>query len=105
MATIGVLILLLAIVAFMFYMMTKKGAGCCGAGSDPGVGGGSCCTKDGDQGTSQEHANHSHTDPVCGMSVDPGSDLTAAYKGKSYHFCSDNCRRSFAAEPIKYVGQ
>lgn len=43
-------------------------------------------------------------DPVCGMMID--SQTAAAsqnYNGKTYYFCSDNCAKSFAADPAKYA--
>lgn len=46
------------------------------------------------------------TDPVCGMSVD---EKTAAAKtsnaGKTYYFCSEDCKSEFAANPDKYLKQ
>jgi P-type Cu+ transporter len=43
-------------------------------------------------------------DPVCGMSVD---ETTAAaktsYKGKTYYFCSEDCKESFDRDPDKYL--
>lgn len=44
-------------------------------------------------------------DPVCGMGVDPKASTTLKkeYGGNTYYFCSDNCRRSFEANPGKYV--
>jgi Cu+-exporting ATPase len=44
------------------------------------------------------------TDPVCGMSVDPGTAKHRfAYKGEDYFFCSGRCRERFAAEPEKFL--
>ena len=43
-------------------------------------------------------------DPVCGMMVD--SDKAAAkssYQGQTYYFCAEGCKRSFDANPTKYV--
>jgi membrane fusion protein, copper/silver efflux system len=44
-------------------------------------------------------------DLVCGMDVDPQSPKTlkAQYKGKTYYFCSDTCKKSFEANPEKYI--
>jgi Cu+-exporting ATPase len=46
----------------------------------------------------------SHTDPVCGMQVDPA---TAAgnweYEGTRYYFCNPSCLRRFQADPKKYL--
>ncbi len=43
-------------------------------------------------------------DPVCGMEVD---ERTAAHKsdysGKTYHFCSPGCKKSFDSNPTKYT--
>ena len=45
-------------------------------------------------------------DPVCGMSLD---EKTAAgqsvYQGQTYYFCSAGCKKSFDADPAKYVGK
>lgn len=43
------------------------------------------------------------TDPVCGMSVDPGGPLRADYGGGSYHFCSEHCRVKFETDPVRYA--
>ena len=43
-------------------------------------------------------------DPVCGMSVD--AEQAAArveYQGTIYHFCSEQCRKDFSADPQRYV--
>ena len=41
-------------------------------------------------------------DPVCGMKIDPA---TAQYQsvrdGKTYHFCSAECKATFDKEPVK----
>ncbi len=43
-------------------------------------------------------------DPVCGMSVAVATaTFTAERDGRTYYFCSDGCRRRFAAEPTRYV--
>ncbi|MEW1808743.1 permease [Pseudarthrobacter sp. NPDC080039] len=42
-------------------------------------------------------------DPVCGMSVDtanPGAVLV--HNGRTYYFCSEGCRDTFAADPAGY---
>jgi len=47
---------------------------------------------------------HTVTDPVCGMAVDPH---TAKHRhehhGHTYYFCSAGCRTKFAADPAKYL--
>jgi P-type Cu+ transporter len=44
-------------------------------------------------------------DPVCGMAVDPkaSSLVKSEYKGRTYYFCGENCKKSFKADPEKYV--
>lgn len=43
-------------------------------------------------------------DPVCGMMIDPKTAAGSQdYNGKTYYFCSDNCAKSFAADPAKYA--
>ncbi len=43
-------------------------------------------------------------DPVCGMQVDPEySHIRAQHAGKTYHFCSNHCRKRFLATPEKYL--
>jgi membrane fusion protein, copper/silver efflux system len=44
-------------------------------------------------------------DPVCGMDVDPNSAnvYTAEYKGETYYFCAESCKKSFEANPSKYL--
>jgi YHS domain-containing protein len=45
------------------------------------------------------------TDPVCGMSVDPGAAAESfRHQGETYHFCSRRCAASFKAQPARYVG-
>jgi Cu+-exporting ATPase len=38
-------------------------------------------------------------DPVCGMEVDPETDLKTAYKGTTYYFCHPSCLERFTADP------
>ncbi len=43
-------------------------------------------------------------DPVCGMDVDPKTtQLTSAYQGQTYYFCSPGCKKAFDKEPQKYA--
>ena len=44
-------------------------------------------------------------DPVCGMDVDPKAPgaITARHAGKTYTFCSVQCKKSFGANPEKYI--
>ena len=36
-------------------------------------------------------------DPICGMQVDEGTDLTAERDGQTFYFCSEHCRHNFLA--------
>jgi P-type Cu+ transporter len=38
-------------------------------------------------------------DPVCGMEVDPATDLRADYDGHTYVFCNPSCLTRFTADP------
>ena len=42
-------------------------------------------------------------DPVCGMMVDKDPDLSTAYKGETYYFCSRTDMDQFKKNPEKYV--
>jgi Cu(I)/Ag(I) efflux system membrane fusion protein len=44
-------------------------------------------------------------DPICGMDVDPNAPdaISTKHGGKTYYFCSQNCRKAFEANPAKYV--
>jgi Cu+-exporting ATPase len=43
-------------------------------------------------------------DVVCGMDVDEGgAPAKSEYKGKTYYFCSEHCRRTFDQDPEKYL--
>ncbi|AEI04584.1 cation translocating P-type ATPase (plasmid) [Afipia carboxidovorans OM5] len=72
--------------------------------------GSACCGGHG----GQAHGDHEHDqppaesgkvlDPVCGMTVDPAtSKHRFDYQGRTYHFCSANCRTKFAAAPETYL--
>jgi YHS domain-containing protein len=44
-------------------------------------------------------------DPVCGMEVDPATDLRSTYQGAEYLFCSAGCLKKFTKEPERYLRQ
>ncbi len=56
-----------------------------------------------DNNPHQHHGDDTMLDPVCGMSVDAGSELHYTYQGKEYYFCSEGCLASFKEDPEKYV--
>ena len=106
MTTLGIALLILVFVVFMYMVMMKKGGGCCGGnGQQNDQTGGSCCT--GDSHEPHDHQNkpesNSGTDPVCGMTVDNENGLSSQHQGKHYSFCSEHCQKSFDADPGKYV--
>ncbi len=43
-------------------------------------------------------------DPVCGMTISTDQGLTQTYHGRTVHFCSNLCQRSFLADPDRYLG-
>ena len=42
-------------------------------------------------------------DPVCGMEANESDDLTAEYGGRTYYFCSTDCRDFFEEHPDRFV--
>jgi len=43
-------------------------------------------------------------DPVCGMTVSKEEAACSYdYKGKTYYFCAQSCKDSFAVGPDKYM--
>lgn len=42
-------------------------------------------------------------DPVCTMKIEKECKISSTYKGKKYHFCSDDCKKAFEVAPEKYV--
>lgn len=44
-------------------------------------------------------------DPVCGMDVDPAKAVKKEHAGKTYYFCSKNCKDKFDKDPAQYIGQ
>ncbi|MDP2741641.1 MAG: YHS domain-containing protein [bacterium] len=46
--------------------------------------------------------NKKHIDPVCGM--DATSDFfKSEYKGKTYYFCSEHCKKQFDEKPDNFI--
>lgn len=43
------------------------------------------------------------TDPVCGMEVDPSTDLRSDYRGTTYFFCHPSCLERFTADPESFL--
>ncbi|CAG0978094.1 partial Copper-transporting P-type ATPase, partial [Geobacteraceae bacterium] len=38
-------------------------------------------------------------DPICGMTVEEASALSAERDGEKFYFCSDHCRQKFLSTP------
>ena len=44
-------------------------------------------------------------DPVCGMTIEPDDAVaTVEYEGKTYYFCSQECKEAFEEDPESYAG-
>jgi YHS domain-containing protein len=45
-------------------------------------------------------------DPVCGMEVDEnGAKERSIFEGRTFYFCSQDCREEFDEAPEEYVGE
>lgn len=45
-------------------------------------------------------------DPVCNMNVDEEQvKYTSTYQGKTWYFCSADCKKAFELDPEKYVAE
>jgi YHS domain-containing protein len=42
-------------------------------------------------------------DLICGMSIDAEAAVTAEHEGKTYHFCSAQCKEKFLEDPEKHA--
>jgi YHS domain-containing protein len=42
-------------------------------------------------------------DPVCKMKIENECKISSTYKGKEYHFCSNDCKKAFEIAPEKYI--
>lgn len=42
-------------------------------------------------------------DPVCKMKVKTGNTKTVVFEKITYGFCSEGCKKAFAANPKKYI--
>jgi Cu+-exporting ATPase len=57
------------------------------------------------KGSNSAHeARAEHTDPVCGMTVDPANAAGShQYKENTYYFCHPSCLERFKADPERYL--
>jgi YHS domain-containing protein len=45
-------------------------------------------------------------DPVCGMEVDEKDAAgSSEYKGRTYYFCCEDCKKQFDQHPEQYVSR
>ena len=99
-------LLMILVFGVFFYLMMKKGGGCCG-GHNHGGHDSTGSEKDTD------HTNHhmeiektengTDKDPVCGMEV-KGDSIVSNHLGRTFHFCSEQCKKVFDVNPNKYAG-
>jgi YHS domain-containing protein len=53
---------------------------------------------------SGSEATMAEKDPVCGMMVEPeGAAATSEHEGKTYYFCSADCKEEFDSDPESYT--
>lgn len=50
-----------------------------------------------------ESTNEHPLCPICGMDVDPHTQLKSEYKGKMHYFCSEDHKKQFDAAPEKWL--
>jgi YHS domain-containing protein len=58
-----------------------------------------------DQPNPYDPSVHRMKDPVCGMMCDAKYAKTAEHEGKTYYFCSDECKAKFQSAPESYVAR
>lgn len=102
-------LLTLLIFGIFFYLMMQKG-GCCGS---HGHHGGHEGHADSGDHTNTGHTPHhmetvsssegTETDPVCGMKVNDDK-IESTHQSKTFHFCSEQCKKLFNLNPNKYTG-
>ena len=44
-------------------------------------------------------------DPVCGMSVDTNDAESSTYQGKTYYFCTEECKAKFDKQPAQFTSK
>lgn len=52
---------------------------------------------------STQSASAESIDPVCGMSVDPNTELKTDYQQQTYYFCNPSCLDKFQGDPEFYL--
>lgn len=83
---------------------TESKSSCCAEKPKPEPAKSSCC---GGGKYQHEHSVQAGTsafiDPVCGMSVDPNTELKIDYQQQTYYFCNPSCLDKFKADPEFYL--
>lgn len=77
-------------------------ASCCASKPKAEPAKSSCCSG----GKHEHHApsgSSAFIDPVCGMSVDPNTELKTDYQQQTYYFCNPSCLDKFKADPEFYL--
>lgn len=80
-----------------FAYMMFKGGGCCGGGHSRS-GNDHSGHSDSKGQLNSSHMNNQIEmvlDPVCGMHINPETAIKQNIDGKTYYFCSENCRSTF----------
>jgi len=44
-------------------------------------------------------------DPVCGMSIETKDAESSNYQGKTYYFCSEDCKTKFDKQPTQFANK
>ncbi|MBJ7435797.1 MAG: heavy metal translocating P-type ATPase [Acinetobacter sp.] len=77
-------------------------ASCCAPKPKAEAAKSSCCG-----GGKHEHSTQSESaefiDPVCGMAVDPNTELKTDYQQQTYYFCNPSCLDKFKSDPEFYL--
>ena len=77
-------------------------ASCCAPKPKAEAAQSSCCGG----GKHDQHAQSgpaAFIDPVCGMSVDPNTELKTDYQQQTYYFCNPSCLDKFKGDPAFYL--
>ena len=98
----------------LFYYMTSKGDGCCGSHKHNNHSDGDHKNQNNEnahinQQSQSQELNSSGSpavqDPVCGMQINKVASAPASeHFGRTFHFCSEQCRKLFDINPGKYAG-
>jgi YHS domain-containing protein len=99
-------ILFFLVLGVVIYLMMKKGGGCCGGHDQNGQGisgGKPTHAHEHNPGKPDASGNTIEKDPVCGMEVHDHS-IVSSHLGKTFHFCSQQCRKLFDLNPHKHAG-